>query len=99
MLCGLCTVIYICDVIKQNQSKVGQIQFVFYYLFAPFSQLHFAENSIEIDQLVLKIWVVEVCQKQWETKDIFCFVWLYLKINISDFRLILLDQIKYNGAL
>ena len=26
-------------------------------------------------------------------KDIFCFVWFYLKINISKFRLILLDHI------
>ena len=28
-------------------------------------------------------------------KKIFCFVWLYLKIYISDFRLILLDNITY----
>ena len=73
----------ICGAIKQNQSEVGQIQF---------SELHFAENPIEIGQLVPKIWAVEGCQKQWETKDIFCFVWLYLKINISDFWLILLDH-------
>ena len=28
-------------------------------------------------------------------RHFFCFVWLYLKINISDFRLILLDHITY----
>ena len=46
----------ICGVIKQNQSEVGQIQIHFSnYLYAPFLQLHFAENPIEIGQLVPKI--------------------------------------------
>ena len=66
----------ICGVIKQNQSEVGQIQFLFFLLtvYAPFLQLHFAENPIEIGQLVPKIRPVEGCQKQYETKDSFCFV-------------------------
>ena len=54
----------ICGVIKQNQSDVDQIQFSFNKLYAPFSQLHFAENPIEIGQLVPEIGVVEGYQKQ-----------------------------------
>ena len=48
----------ICGVIKQTQSEVGQIQFSFFLLklYAPISELHFAENPIEICQLVPKIW-------------------------------------------
>ena len=55
----------------------------------------FAENSIHIGQLFPEIQRVEGCRKQEETKDIFCFVWLYLKINIPDFRLILLGHITF----
>ena len=54
----------ICGMIKQNQSEVGQIKFSFVKLFAPFSQLRFAENPIEIGQFVPKIQAVEECQKQ-----------------------------------
>ena len=64
-------------------------------MYAPHSQLHFAENPIEIGQLVPHIWALERYQKQKETKDIFCFVWLYLKINIPNFWLILLNHITY----
>ena len=86
----------ICGVIKQNQSEVGQIQFSFFLLtVCTIFTATFAENSIEIGKLFPEIQRVEGCQKQQETKDIFCFVWLYLKINISDFRLILLVHIKY----
>ena len=46
-------------------------------------------------KLVPKIWAVEGCQKYKETKAIYCFIWVYLKINISEFRLILLDHITY----
>ena len=75
---------YICGVIKQNQSEVGHIQFTASY---------FAENPIEIEQPVQKISAFKEFPKQKETKGNTSFVWLYLKINISDFRLILLDHI------
>ena len=39
---------------------------------------------------VPKIWAVEGYQTQKKTKDITCFVWLYLKIGIWEFRLICL---------
>ena len=35
------------------------------------------------------------CSKQQNTKEIKCYYLLYLKINISEFRLILLDHITY----
>ena len=60
-----------------------------------FAKLHFAENPIEIEQPVQKISAIKEFPKQKETKGNTSFVWLYLKINISDFRLILLDHITY----
>ena len=54
---------------------------------------------MEIGQLVLKIQAVKGLQKQQETKKLNCFVCLYLKISICEFRLILLDHITYVGCL
>ena len=48
---------------------------------------------MEIEQLVQKIWTVEGLQTQYETKESMCLVWLYLKISICEFWLILLDHI------
>ena len=82
-----------CYQAKSVWSQSNSVFIFINWLYATFSQLPFAENPIEISQLVPKIWAVEGCQKQLETKDIFCFVWFYLKINMTDFRLILLDYI------
>ena len=38
------------------------------------------KNPLKFVQLVPKIWAVEGCQNKRKQKDIFCFVWLYLKI-------------------
>ena len=51
------------------------------------------QNPIEIEQPVQKIFAIKEFKKQKETKGNTSFVWLHLKINISDFRLILLDHI------
>jgi len=83
-------------VIKQNQSEVGHIQFsVSYWIVTSICKATLAENSIEIEQPVQKISAIKEFPKQKETKGNTSFVWLYLKINISDFRLILLDHITY----
>ena len=37
--------------------------------------------------------------KKLNTKEIECYYWPYLKINISEFRLILLDHITYSSSL
>ena len=54
-------------------SKISRksVKFRFHFsnlLYAPLSPLHFAENPIEIGQLVPKIQAVEGCKKQKETK-------------------------------
>ena len=72
--------------------KLVKFSFHFSNSMQPFPQPHFAESPIriEIGQLVPYI-LVEACQEQEETKDIFCFVWFYLiKINLFDLQLILL---------
>ena len=56
-------------------------------------KLQSGKNPMEIEQLVQKIWTVEGLQKQQETKESICFVWLYLEISIHKFRLILLGHI------
>ena len=49
----------------------------------------FAETSFEIEQLVPKIGDIEGLQKNiWTQRALFPFVWLCLKINSSDIRLI-----------
>ena len=78
-------------------TQLYLVQFSFFQLtVCTIFTVTFSRKPHEIGQLVLKILTAERCQKQYETKDIFCFVWLYLKINISDFRLILLDHITYH---
>ena len=84
----------ICGVIKQNQSEVDQIQFL---IFLSNCMHHF--NSYILQKTPLKL--VNWFQRYEKLKDAKnnrkqeTFVWLYLKINISDFRLILLDHITY----
>ena len=77
----------ICGVIKQNQSEVGHIQFsVSYWIVTSICKsLHFAENPIEIEQPVQKISAIKEFPKRKETKGNTSFVWLYLKINETDF--------------
>ena len=58
-----------------------------------FHQIKFGENPTEIGQLVPKIQTVKGLNKQKETKETICFVWLYVKNSICKFRLILLDHI------
>ena len=58
---------------------------------------HENENPIEIEQpSVQKIPAIKEFPKQKETKRNTSFVWLYLKINISDFRHI---HIRLKGCL
>ena len=90
----------ISGVIKQNQAKseVGHIQFsVSYWIWIVTNifKATFCRNPIEIEQPVQKISAIKEFPKQKETKGNISFVWLYLKINISDFWLILLDHITY----
>ena len=57
--------------------------------------LHLAENPMKIGWLVPKIQAVEGFAKQYiENKELFFpFNWLYPKISVCEFRLILLDHI------
>ena len=85
--------------IKQNQSEVGHIQFsVSYWIVTSIYKAAFCRNPIEIEQPVQKISAIKEFPKQKETKGNTYYVWLYLKINISDFRLILLDHITYDPS-
>ena len=88
---------HICGVIKQNQSEVGQFQFSFFQLtVCTIFTATFCRKphwNWLIGSKDMSSWRMP---KTIGTKDIFYFVWLYLKINISDFRLILLDHITYN---
>ena len=83
----------LCDAIKQNESEVCKINFHFshwlYTLSAKLSKQHIP--------LQLVNWFLRYRQlKGWKTignKEIICFSWLYLKISIWEFQLILLDRI------
>ena len=63
---------------------------------------HFHSYILQKTQLKLVNWFqryepLKDAKNNRKTKDIFCFVWLYL-INISDFRLILLDHITFSDS-
>ena len=83
-------------VIKQNEFEVGQIQFSVFWLTAysiwkaTFSnRLHWKWSISSKDTGSWRV------AKTIGNKEIICFVWLYLKIDICEFRLILLDHITY----
>ena len=60
---------------------------------------HLAGIGAEIGWLVLEIQAVEGFAKQQKTKDIRPSLWLYLKINICECRLISLDHIASHGQI
>ena len=87
----------ICDAIRQNESKVTLTNFlvfcmvvlgIFYAMFSRNPSENWLVSSPEVQ-------AVEGFAKQEKTKDFFPFNWLYLRINICKFRLILLDHITY----
>ena len=79
-----------CGVIKQNQSEVGHIQFsVSYWIVTSICKATFYRKPHWNWQPVQKISAIKEFPKHKETKG-------NLKINISDYRLILLDHITYN---
>ena len=83
-----------CDAIKQNESELEKINTWFSCsLYASTSELYYTENTINIEHTVPEISPIYTCSKQSNTKEIECYYCLYLKINISEFRLILLDLI------
>ena len=83
--------------IKQNQFEVGQIQFSFFLLtVCTIFRATFCRKphwNWSIGSKDMSSWRMS---KTIGNKGHFCFVWLYLKINISDFRLILIDHITYS---
>ena len=86
----------ICGVIKQNQS-LSQSNSVFIFPTNCMHHVHiYILQNISL-KLVIRFQRYEQLKdaKNNRKQDIFCFVWLYLKINISDFRLILLDHITF----
>ena len=61
---------------------------------------HFKSCILQKTPLKLDIWFqrygqLKDCKNNKKPNDIMSFVWLYLKINISDFRLILLDHTTF----
>ena len=69
-----------CDAIKQNESDdVDKNRHTVFISFI----------------LQFDIYEIQKTPKQYNTKEIGCYYWLYLKININKFRLILLDHITY----
>ena len=74
----------ICDVIKQNESEVGQIQFSYSSLII--NIIHHLQSDFFLQQTALKLvnWFqrygqLKGCKNQKETKEIVCFVWLGLR--------------------
>ncbi len=76
-------------------SQTSYFQFSTWCYFT-FKELHFAENPIKIGDTIPKLWPIERLSKQWKTKVLISFVWLYLQINICEFRLILLDHTTFS---
>ena len=62
-------------------------------MYALLLELYFGENPIKIGLTIPEILSFQCCSKQYDTKRIGNYYWLYLGINISEFRLILLDHI------
>ena len=59
----------ICEVIKQYESEIDQIQFLFFWLVEHIiCKVHFTTDPTEIGWLVQKI--LEVLEKQWETNKL-----------------------------
>ena len=73
----------ICGALKQDESEVSQIQFSFFLI----DCIHhnFATDFVEIGQLVPKIYGQLKGCKTIGNKEMICFVWLYLKGNMSRF--------------
>jgi len=58
---------------------------------SPFKEVYFAENPIKIGHFIPKVQGIEWLSKQKKTIGLPLFVYLYLQINIGEFRLILID--------
>ena len=90
---------YMTYVVWSSKISLKSVKFSFCF-FLTNCMHHFHSCILQKTPLNLVNWFqryeqLKEAKKKQETKDIFCFVWLYLKISISDFRLILLDHITY----
>ena len=87
-----------CVTYMMQSSKVSLKLVKFSYHFSDwvhtsFAKLPFTSDPIEIGQMVPKIQQLKSCKNNLKKEETTCFVWLYLKICISKFQLILLDHI------
>ena len=78
----------------------GTINFFFFLKFCyscvkALWELCFAKNLIRSGLIIPKIYTILSSWKQWDTKGISYYNWLYLKIHILDVWLILLDHLTY----
>ena len=76
-------------------SKIN-LKSVYNYLYAPFLQLQ--KTPLKLLNLFQRYEQLKDVKNNRKQKNIFCFVGLYLKINISSFWLILLDHITHDGT-
>ena len=85
-----------CDQAKSVWSRSNSV-----FIFLTNCMHHFHSYILQKTPLKLVDWFqryeqLKDAENNRKQNTFFCFVWLYLKINISDFRLILLDHITYS---
>ena len=85
---------HICGEIKQYESELKHIVFLVFYLMLFFIQkaLFFLKTPLKLDMSLQGYDLLKGCQNNRKQK---AFIWLYLQINICEFRLIILDHITY----
>ena len=87
-----------CDQAKSVWSWSNSV-----FIFLTNCMHHFHSYILQKNPLKLVNWFqryeqLKDAKNNKKTKDIFCFAWLYLKITIFDFLLILLDHITFSDS-